>query len=92
MNAGPRAFAGEYDRRAHGEARPPYFVPIDTAIGVGRARSLGIAADVTSQKRLQERCRRTSGPRPADQNERGNPSTCSATYEKIMFVDTGATW
>ena len=37
-------FAGEYDPRAHGGA-PPYFVPIDTVIGVERARSLGIAAE-----------------------------------------------
>ena len=26
------------------------------------------------------------------QKERGSPSTCSATYESIKFVETGATW
>ena len=26
------------------------------------------------------------------QNERGNPSTCSATYERMRLVEIGATW
>src|SRR3569832_1367840 len=27
-----------------------------------------------------------------DQNERGRPSTCSATYDRIRLVEIGATW
>src|SRR5690242_15589190 len=31
-------------------------------------------------------------PLSRSQKDLGSPSTCSATYAKIMFVDTGATW
>ena len=27
-----------------------------------------------------------------NQNDRGNPSTCSATYDRIKLVEIGATW
>jgi 4-hydroxy-L-threonine phosphate dehydrogenase PdxA len=63
--------------------------------GIAVAGPLPADTHTRSIARVQPGCRRRTGRHPTNgtaQNERGSPSMCSATYDRIRFVEIGATW
>jgi hypothetical protein len=89
-------------RSSYARAKSPYAGPLDlddarTEVGkLPRAERRGdrmLECDDGDAIERSHRLDPSVGQRNgAGQNDRGKPSTCSATYAKIRFVDIGATW